>query len=172
MNRKEYLATLNQPAPESADFEDKHHPVFLSLAEYLAMRRKCAEYEESENISDYLTEEDYRLFDQNFENALHDALYKDNEFEKDEVERSIEMMKSVNWTWAHGLTSNRKPSTPTCEEFISTIRYCYESCFNSGSAHSFCGTGGISVEIDILDHFVKIQFSSIDVFAFDGDDSH
>jgi len=172
MNRKEYLATLNQPVPESTDFGDKHHPVFLSMNEYLTMRRKCAEYEESENITEYLTEEDYRLFDQNFENALQDALYKDNDFEKNEVERSIEMMKATNWTWAHGLTSNRKPSTPDCKEFIDTIRYCYESCFNSGSAHGFCATGGVSVEIDILDHFVKIQFSSIDVFAFDGDDAH
>ena len=31
---------------------------------------------------------------------------------------------------------------------------------------------GPNVETDIMDHFVKITFSSIDAYAFDGDDSH
>jgi hypothetical protein len=170
MDRKEYLASLNQPAQTPYQECTESSKPISSLNEYLDLRRKCAAYEEFENISDQLTAADYKMFDKNFDRALQDALYTDEDFVEDAVDRTIRMMKSVNWIWAN--LTNGKSSTPDRNEFIQTIKHCYECCFEHGGPRGACSTGGITVEIDIVDHLVKIQFNSIDVFAYDNDDCH
>lgn len=168
MTRNEYLESKNQQKIKQLDEPDNFHPRFVSLEDYLAARRKCEEYEQHVDISGQLTSEDYEAFDKNFENALNDILYKDEDLEPDDVDKTIEMMEAVDWTWANG--KDEAPSVPDRDRFIDLIRYCYEQCFHGGHPKGGCGTGGIYVETDIMDHFVKITFSSIDAFAFDGDD--
>lgn len=168
MNREEYLNSLTQ-ARTTQEPVVSSQPI-SSLDEYIKMRRICETYEEFENISDQLTAADYEKFDKNFDKALQDALYTDEDFVKDEVDRTIEMMKAINWTWID--VEKSKCITPDHAKFIELIRYCYESCFRDGRPRQTVSTGGVTVEIDIVDHLVKIQFSSIDVFAYDNDDSH
>ena len=166
MNRKEYLASLNQSSQSTK--KSSGSPASIStLSEYLELRRKCEEYERSGNVSQELIPEDYQLFDENFDMALQDILYSDEDFPRNEVERTIEMMRAVKWTWAN--LEQGTSATPDRMEFIKAIRYCYESCFEGGHPRNSCSTGGITVEIDIVDHFVSIQFSSINATAYDGD---
>lgn len=166
MNRKEYLASLNQSS-QSTKKSSRSQASISTLSEYLELRRKCEEYEESGDVSQELTPEDYQLFDENFDMALQDILYSDEDFPRNEVERTIEMMRAVKWTWAN--LEQGTSATPDRMEFIKAIRYCYESCFEGGHPRNSCSTGGITVEIDIVDHFVSIQFSSINATAYDGD---
>lgn len=166
MNRKEYLASLNQSS-QSTKRSSGIQASISTLSEYLELRRKCEEYERSGNVSQELIPEDYQLFDENFDMALQDILYSDEDFPRDEVERTIEMMRAVDWTWVN--LKQGTSATPDRIEFIKAIRYCYESCFEGGHPRNSCSTGGITVEIDIVDHFVSIQFSSINATAYDGD---
>ena len=170
MDRNEYLKSLGRPAQATSRKPAVSPKPISSLDEYIKMRRLCEKYEEFENISDQLTAADYKKFDRNFDMALHDALYKDEDFVKDEIDRTIQMMKAINWTWIDA--EKNKCATPNHAKFIELIRYCYESCFRDGRPRQTVSTGGVTVEIDIVDHLVKIQFSSIDVFAYDNDDSH
>lgn len=174
MTRKEYLDSIEKQAEDfsNPNIPDRDHPRFVTLDDYLVARRKCEDYEQRTNISEYLTKEDYEQFDKNFENALGDILYKDEDFENDEIDKTIEMMKAIDWKWTSAGESIDKPATPNHAQFIALIRRCYEDCFREGHAKGGCGTGGVYVETDIMDHFVKITFSSIDACAFDGDDSH
>ena len=166
MNRKEYLASLNQSS-QSTKRSSGTQASISTLSEYLELRRKCEEYERSGNVSQELIPEDYQLFDENFDMALQDILYSDEDFPRNEVERTIEMMRAVDWTWAN--LKQGTSATPDRMEFIKAIRYCYESCFEGGHPRNSCSTGGITVEIDIVDHLVSIQFSSINAIAYDGD---
>ena len=164
MNRKEYLASLNQSS-QSTKKSSGSQASISTLSEYLELRRKCEEYERSGSVSQELTPEDYQLFDENFDRALQDVLYSDEDFPRNEVERTIEMMRAVKWTWAN--LEQGTSATPDRMEFIQAIRYCYESCFEGGHPRNSCS--GITVEIDIVDHFVSVQFSSINATAYDGD---
>ena len=166
MNRKEYLESLNQSS-QSTKRSSGIQTSISTLSEYLELRRKCEEYERSGNVSQELIPEDYQLFDENFDMALQDILYSDEDFPRNEVERTIEMMRAVKWTWAN--LEQGTSATPDRMEFIKAIRYCYESCFEGGHPRNSCSTGGITVEIDIVDHLVSIQFSSINAIAYDGD---
>ena len=169
MTRTEYLESQGKPGNKPV--VEHEHPVFISLDEYLAARRRCEQYEQAVKITEHLTKEDYESFDRNFEYALNDLLYKEDEpgFDKDEIERTVEMMKAVNWIWAN---KDNKPGVPTHDEIIDLIKYCYEHCLESGCARGGCATGGVSVETDIMDHMVTIKFCTMDAYAFDGDDAH
>lgn len=155
--------------------EHSESPTFGTLSEYLAARHRCIAYENEVNISSELTEEDYKLFDRNFENAMADILYTDDENPHDELDRVLNMMNAVSWTWVNHTNKNMKApfaSVPNRERFLGLIRYCYECCLNSNSAKASISTGGITVQTDILDHYVSIQFNAIDTEAFDDDAMH
>ena len=142
MNRKEYLASLNQSS-QSTKKSSGSQASISTLSEYLELRRKCEEYERSENVSQELTPEDYQLFDKNFDRVLQDVLYSDEDFPRNEVERTIDMMSAVRWTWAN--LEQGTSATPDRMDFIKAIRYCYESCFEGGHPRNSCSTGGITV---------------------------
>lgn len=168
MTRKEYIDSIKKQATDSPNQNVPEHdqPDFVSLDEYLMARRKCERYENND-ISQFLTKEDYEQFDKNFEKALVDILYTDEDYCDDEIDKTIEMMEAVDWKWAKCLSA---PKTPNHEEFLENIKYCYEHCLNSGAPKPSCSTGGITVKTDVLDHTVEITFSSIDAGAFDNDD--
>lgn len=170
MTREEYLKFRENPGDEPV-MKQHEYPVFVSLDEYLAARRRCEQYEQDVKIHEFLTAEDYRSFDRNFERALDDLLYREDGpgFDNDEIDRTVKMMKAVKWTW---VKMNCKSDVPTRDEVLDTIKYCYEQCLETGCARWSCSTGGVSVETDIMDHMVVIKFCTMDACAFDGDDAH
>ena len=175
MTRSEYLEL--QGHKDNVNPHEKHDELhtFGALSDYLAARNMCIAYENEVNISSELTEEDYMLFDRNFENAMADILYTDDENPHNELDRTLNMMNAVSWTWVNYTNKNMKApfaSVPDRERFLGLIRYCYERCLNSNLAKASNSTGGITVQTDILDHYVSIQFNAIDVEAFDDDAMH
>ena len=169
MTRKEYLESMGKPKAIPDHIEERDHPVFLNLNEYLIVRRKCDEYEQNTNITDQLNPIDYELFDRNFEKCLDQIKYHEEDGPASDVDKAIEMMEAVGWKWAHCLTG-KELHTPTREEFIEAIKYCYERALESGKARGGCSTGGISVDTDILDHMVTVTFGNIDVYGYDKED--
>ena len=174
MTRSEYLELQGHKNEVNPHEEHDELHTFGALSDYLAARNMCIAYENEVNISNELTEEDFELFDRNFENAMADILYTDDENPHDELDRVLNMMNAVSWTWVNGTNKNNVPSAsvPDRERFIGLIRDCYEGCLNSNLAKASISTGGITVQTDIVDHYVSIQFNAIDTEAFDDDTMH
>lgn len=166
MTRKEYLESLkNRPTTKSSGSCSKNHS-FSTMDEYLEARRKCEAFEYGVEKDEYFTKEDYEAFDRNFKAAIETIMYKDDDILRDDIEQTIHMMEAVDWRWAEG----GRASTPGYNRFLDKIKYCYEMCLEGDSPKNSCSTGGITVETDILDHYVTIRFSSIDSSAFDTDE--
>jgi len=131
-----------------------------SLAEYKALRADLELFEEKD-IADELTVEDYIAWDRNFD-LLMDRISEDDPEDPFfcEINQSLEMMSAVGWEWA-------TVGTPSKEQFMDQIRYLYQNCLVEGKARTRISTGGITVEIDIIDHQVSVSFGNIDESEWD-----
>lgn len=170
---KKILKKWNTRVQSDSDHDTEQQIQTLSpLEDYKQSRIKCEDFEQQEKITDFLTAKDYEAFDRNYEKALSEILYKeedDPDCQQNEVERTVEMMKATNWTWATLPLSLRNNEVPNPDEIIKHINNCYEYCLNSGYARSSCSSGGVSVETDIFDHTVHVSFNTFDAIAFDSD---
>lgn len=163
MTRQEYL---NQKTEEVVPVSG----TINNLLEYLIIRKQCEEFEDRD-ITEFLTEEDYKAFDANFNKCLENLQYKDSndEDDKNDIEKTHEMMKLTNWKWAHS-GENGEAAVPSEKQIIECIRYCYERSLESGRARGGCSTGGVNVETDILGHSVHISFEQFEASSYDGDE--
>lgn len=167
MNREEYLKSKNQPPAikhEATNPVDNRESILVpieSLKDYLKIRQHVEDFDQHVKIDEFLTAEDFEAFDENFEKVMDSLQFKDKEVTEDEIEGAIKAMKAVDWKWGG--------KTPTYNEFVDQIKYCYEHSLKQGLARTSCGTGGVTVETDIYDHSVRVIFGHIDAFAYDGE---
>ena len=163
MTRQEYSnqKTVNV-VPVSGTIKD--------LSEYLDIRKQCEEFEDRD-ITEFLTEDDYKAFDANFNKCLEGLQFKDvtDELERSDIEEVHEMMNLTGWKWA-GSGENGESAIPSEKQIIECIRYCYEKSLEQGRARSGCGTGGVNVETDILGHSVYITFEHFNISYHDGEE--
>lgn len=163
MTRQEYLnQTTAKVTTDCGTIRD--------LPEYLKIRKQCEEFEDRD-ITEFLTEEDYKAFDANFNKCLESLLYKeqDNEDDKNDIEGTHEMMKLTNWKWAYS-GENGESAVPSENQIIECIKHCYETSLEHGRARSGCSTGGVNVETDILGHSVRISFEQFEASCYDGEE--
>ena len=163
MTRQEYLnQKTDEVAPVSGAIKD--------LSEYIEIRKQCDQFERGD-ITAFLTEDDYKAFDTNFNKCLESLQYKDPDYEevKSDIERVQEMMELTDWKWAYS-GEDGKDAVPSKQQIIECIRYCYEQSLESGHARGGCGTGGVNVETDIVDHTVSITFEYFEITHYDGDE--
>ena len=130
-----------------------------TLEEYLQYREKCEEFERfctirgTENGEDsfplvdltvYLTEKDYELFETNLRKIMIDMEYVnlDEGIETSDLEHVANIL---------GITK---------DNLRSRIQESFDSCMRSGFPKAYSSTGGVEVHTDILDHKVKITFWS------------
>lgn len=163
MTRQEYL---NQKTEDVAPVSG----TIKNLSEYLEIRKQCEEFEDMD-ITEFLTEDDYKAFDVNFNKCLESLQYKDpdDEDDKSDIEEVREMMELTDWKWAYS-GEGGKSAVPSEEQIIECIRCCYEQSLKSGHARGGCGTGGVNVETDILGHSVHITFEHFEISQDDGDE--
>ncbi len=167
MTRKEYLELKGSKVPNTGKCVTPTPP-YHDIHDYLRERQKMDEYQDSHHMDDELTEEDYRLFDENFEKIVEDLKYTDDDFPESELEKTVRAMKAVDWKWASPCrTKPGEYRTPTPEELLNEIRYCYEECLKDCRPRTGCSTGGITVKIDIFDHLVDVSFNFIDLCHYD-----
>lgn len=163
MTRQEYLnQKIEEVTPVSGAINNLH--------EYLKIRKQCEEFEDRV-ITAFLTEDDYKAFDVNFNKCLESLQYKDpdDEDDKSDIEEVQEMMELTGWTWAY-TGENGEAAVPSVKQIIECIRRCYEQSLESGHARGGCGTGGVNVETDILGHAVRITFEHFEISQDDGDE--
>jgi len=165
MTRQEYL---NQK-PDEPVYADGR---ISSLEEYIDTRKQCELFEQ-QNITPYLTEEDYKAFDHNFDRCLESLQFRDMaddlKPEQNEIEKVQDMMELTGWKWAHS-GENNEAAVPSNEQIVECIMYCYEKCFDTGHARGACATGGVAVEIDIVDHTVSVRFEHFEATSYDDED--
>lgn len=153
MTRDEYLRRKKEGTCESIAV-----PKIRSRAEYI-LTMEGVEYFIENNKIDY-TEKDYEKFDEHFEEIID--FITDSDIGESDVNRSIEMMKSIGWKWAIA-----NDSVPTFDIFLEEIKKLYEECLSHQCARYHVSTGGIGVSIDIYKHQVKVTFGNINEIAYD-----
>ena len=165
MTRQEYLNQKTEDVtPVSGTIKD--------LSEYLEIRKQCEEFE-GRDITEFLTEDDYKAFDANFNKCLESLQFKDVtdelKLERSDIEEIHGMMELTGWKWA-GSGENGESAVPSEKQIIECIKYCYEESLKSGHARGGCGTGGVNVETDILGHSVYITFEHFNISYYDGEE--
>lgn len=158
MNYKEYLEKKKR-FTEEIKSQKKPEIKIPTLEEYLQYRKKCEEFERfctlcsTENDEDsfplvdltaYLTENDYELFEANLRKIMIDMEYVNPD---EGIETSIlEYVANIR-----GITK---------DNLRARIQDLFDNCMSSGYPKAYSSTGGVEVHTDILDHKVKITFWS------------
>lgn len=150
-----------------------------TLEEYLQYRKKCEEFEgfctlrSTENdensfplvnltplvdLTAYLTENDYELFEANLRKIMIDMEYVNRD---EGIETStLEYVANIR-----GITK---------DNLRARIQDLFDDCMSSGYPKTCSSTGGVEVYTDILDHQVKITFWSYPSLSADdaGDETY
>lgn len=154
MTRDEYLRRKKEGTCDSITV-----PKIRSRAEYVLTMEGIEDFIENNKI-DY-TEEDYEKFDEHFEEVID--FITDDSIDESDVNKSIEMMKAIDWCWG-GIADGK---TSTFDMFLEEIKRLYETCLNHQCARWHASTGGIEVSIDIYKHQVKVTFGNINEIIYD-----
>lgn len=165
MTRKEYLEAQKNKQMKQINENERPGIYFISpttLHEYLLIHSRLEKFEEGHDTSLELTEDDYKAFDTNLEKIIESITYHDADLDS-EVKQSVGMMEQTGWTWQN--------HCPDEEEFVHCIRELYEHALDQNHCKAYASSGGITVELDIYDHSVKVTFGHIDVWTSDSDDS-
>ena len=139
-----------------------------TLENYLYWRKQCEMFE-GKDISDSLTADDYKAFEDNLEKIIGNFNWKCEEeaVEESQFEQVERHMQATDWTWGK---IGQQGKTPTPEDMEKCIRNLFYHCLESGFAQAFSATGGFYVSTDIYGHKVEVKFDVIEATADDSQD--
>lgn len=171
MKYSEYKAQKSQGASSNDTPIDTKKSLQYYLIGLMSYLDDPAEHREAymrvrEMILDHeieYTEEDFEKFEKNFNAAMEQLLYTDEDEEISIIDEAVTMMDSIDWTWG------AKNKHVDKEDIINTIKDFFETCMNSGQAQYRVDSGGIVVETDIIDHTVEIRVADRSWEEYDQD---
>lgn len=170
------LKTIKINDTEGADTFDGARTITLAACElsrenYLVLKEIVADYENmvySHAAEFPFTKEDYGAFERNFENALGDLMYKDEDNPESQLDEIENMMNAVDWEWASHCNRDNKTHTPTQNDMIDLIHNHFETCMNSGCPEYTVSSGGFEVRISLFEeHLVSINFLGAEASSYD-----
>lgn len=125
----------------------------LSRERYLQTRKACEDYELCPDVDFSFTEDDFDKFTRNFEDCIGELEFSDYENDiENSFEKAERVMEAEGWAWA--TNGNKTPSADKIKEQV--VQY-FDRCMESNKPRMLVSSGGVTVETDVYEHYVKID---------------
>lgn len=165
MNYKQYKSNSNKMEvrkPETVNELD-------TLGQYLKYREACQKFDEEMDITDELTDQDFKLFEENLEKIIEYYHYTDPECDINEscFEDIARHMEREGIRWSSKLDDQGMPCSPDVPDLEACVRSLFESCMEQGKAQGWSSTGGFFVHTDIFHHTVEVMYANEKIMCDD-----